>query len=565
MKTSEFEYDTPGRMVEHTDFFGDVFHYGYDFAGRLAMTAYPNGVITRYSYKNEGRLHQITHARRTSTHQGGVTEETLESFTYDYDGNGNITKITEADGCYTDYAYDEWNRLTDEHRRTEESGTIYRNQFAYDDVGNILARTSTIGEQAPQTTEYEYDGYNKLTGITRPDATTEALSYDGNGQLTNRTKSTGEATEYQWNTRGFLEKVILPTGEQVEYQYDGANRLIGRKSSEGKDSFVQAGWSIVSEADELKRKTYYTGLSSKNSQDEFKYFHYNHRGDTVLVTDKNGEVVGKFDYEAYGNVIGSDGLNVDEVALKNLPNVFVGAYGIRYDTKTDLSYMRFRWYSPETMRFVSPDRLMGVNRYGYVNGNPMKYYDYYGAQESLTSIPVSSLGQYSVTPEGQVIVFDPESPVYSVPPILTTGTITDLGYTPIDFDILNPWDPETEFWVYENFGPGWGNAMIFFTTVAEVDLFLLPYVMRYECKTSSTTYFAKIKKENLIVILNKSKKNIGRKQRFRWGWRIDRGHQDHQWPFNIPHPQFWGPEKPIWGPGRPPWWIEWLIGWPSKR
>jgi RHS repeat-associated protein len=142
----------------------------------------------------------------------------------------------------------------------------------------------------------------------------------------------------------------------------------------------------VSEADELRRKTYYTGLSSKNSQDEFKYFHYNHRGDTVLVTDKNGEVVGKFDYEAYGNVIGSDGLNLDEVALKNLPNVFVGAYGIRYDTKTDLSYMRFRWYSPETMRFVSPDRLMGVNRYGYVAGNPMIFIDPMG--EKVTQLPI---------------------------------------------------------------------------------------------------------------------------------------------------------------------------------
>jgi hypothetical protein len=29
---------------------------------------------------------------------------------------------------------------------------------------------------------------------------------------------------------------------KIVYQYDGANRLIGRTSSEGQDSFVQAGW-----------------------------------------------------------------------------------------------------------------------------------------------------------------------------------------------------------------------------------------------------------------------------------------------------------------------------------
>jgi RHS repeat-associated protein len=235
-----------------------------------------------------------------------------------------------------------------------------------------------IGDLDPEITTYEYDDYNKMTGITYPDSSTETLTYDGNGQLTRREKSNGEVTEYQWNTRGFLEKVILPTGEQVEYQYDGANRLIGRTSSEGQDSFVQAGWSIVTEMDALKKRKYYTGLSSKDGADDVVYFHFNHRGDTVLLTDKNGGVVGKFDYEAYGNVVGSDGLNVDEVALKNLPNVFVGAYGIRYDTKTDLSYMRYRWYSPETMRFMSPDRLMGVNRYGYVAGNPIKYIDING-------------------------------------------------------------------------------------------------------------------------------------------------------------------------------------------
>jgi YD repeat-containing protein len=50
-------------------------------------------------------------------------------------------------------------------------------------VGNILARTSTIGEQAPQTTEYEYDGYNKLTGKTYPDSVVVMR------KLNNQTKS----------------------------------------------------------------------------------------------------------------------------------------------------------------------------------------------------------------------------------------------------------------------------------------------------------------------------------------------------------------------------------------
>ena len=37
--------------------------------------------------------------------------------------------------------------------------------------------------------------------------------------------------------------------------------------------------------------------------------------------------------------------------------------------------MRFRWFSPGQMRFISPDLLMDLNRYAYVSGNPVSYID----------------------------------------------------------------------------------------------------------------------------------------------------------------------------------------------
>ncbi len=85
-----------------------------------------------------------------------------------------------------------------------------------------------------------------------------------------------------------LVKVILPNGEPVEYEYDGNQRLISRKSSDGVDNFVQSGWDIVTKMDDVGKRTYYTGSSAMESEDSVKYFHYNHRGDTVLVTDSEG-------------------------------------------------------------------------------------------------------------------------------------------------------------------------------------------------------------------------------------------------------------------------------------
>ena len=216
----------------------------------------------------------------------------------------------------------------------------------------------------PQTTTFQYDDYNKLTEITHPDSTTEALSYDDNGQLVKSEKSTGETTDYEWNDQGMLVKVILPNGEPVEYFYDGNQRLISRKSSDGVDNFVQSGWDIVTKMDDVGKRTYYTGMSSvsgagssvsgssasgssasesASASDSARYFHYNHRGDTVLVTDSEGNILNNFSYEAYGKPTNSEGIPFNNLSIKDLPNLFVCASGIKYDTKTDLHYMGVRY------------------------------------------------------------------------------------------------------------------------------------------------------------------------------------------------------------------------------
>ncbi len=177
-------------------------------------------------------------------------------------------------------------------------------------------------------------------------------------------------------------KVILPNGEPVEYEYDGNQRLISRKSSDGVDNFVQSGWDIMTKMDDVGRRTYYTGMSAVVDEDNQTYFHYNHRGDTVLVTDSEGNTLNNFSYEAYGKVTNSEGIPANNLSIKNFPNLFVGGSGIRYDTKTDLHYMRFRWFSGEQMRFISPDLLMDLNRYAYVSGNPVRYIDRLGLRET---------------------------------------------------------------------------------------------------------------------------------------------------------------------------------------
>jgi RHS repeat-associated protein len=169
---------------------------------------------------------------------------------------------------------------------------------------------------------------------------------------------------------------LLPSGEPVEYKYDGVGRLIGRKDADGEQVFVQAGWSIMTEQDTEGRRTYYTGSSSQNNNgaEGANFFLFNHRGDTVLITDQTGEVSNSLHYEAYGKVTNNTGTPIPANSIPSstpIPPLFVGAYGIRYDRKTELSYMRFRWYSLSFSRFLSSDLIAGINRYNYAINNPI--------------------------------------------------------------------------------------------------------------------------------------------------------------------------------------------------
>ena len=65
---------------------------------------------------------------------------------------------------------------------------------------------------------------------------------------------------------------------------------------------------------------------------------------------------------------------------------FAGQY---FDRETALHYNYFRYYEPETGRYLSPDPIGlagGVNVYGYASADPLIYSDPYG----LFELPVLS-------------------------------------------------------------------------------------------------------------------------------------------------------------------------------
>ena len=69
--------------------------------------------------------------------------------------------------------------------------------------------------------------------------------------------------------------------------------------------------------------------------------------------------------------------------------LYNGQYGVASDAN-GLYYMRARYYNIDIMRFINQDILTGsidssqsLNRYAYVEGNPVNFLDPFGLDESL--------------------------------------------------------------------------------------------------------------------------------------------------------------------------------------
>ena len=117
--------------------------------------------------------------------------------------------------------------------------------------------------------------------------------------------------------------------------------------------------------------------------------------------DSNGRIVVKYAYDAWGNYaakaldyydgkvqfknVNSDkAFNADYEKYKQLANINPFRYrGYYYDTETELYFLKTRYYDPEIGRFISPDSIEyldpetinGLNLYAYCNNNPVTNVD----------------------------------------------------------------------------------------------------------------------------------------------------------------------------------------------
>ncbi len=215
------------------------------------------------------------------------------------------------------------------------------------------------------------------------------FTYDCRNRLTQVTTDSGETTQYAYDAENVRTKVIKNASTQKEtvttYVTDSVSHELSR--------VLEATTTDKTGNTETIRYTYGNGLVAQEKGKEYLLYHFNHLGSTTAVTDASGEIRYTYTYNIFGKLLRG---NYGEVEF-----LYNGQYGVASDAN-GLYYMRARYYNIDIMRFINQDILTGsidstqsLNRYAYVEGNPVNFLDPFGLCPDVfdTSILHQILGE----------------------------------------------------------------------------------------------------------------------------------------------------------------------------
>ncbi|SNS57826.1 RHS repeat-associated core domain-containing protein [Anaerovirgula multivorans] len=376
------EYDALDRLIKYTDVYGNIIRYAYDANNNLTSLTYPDNRIVSYSYDDANRLIEVIDWNQRKT-------------TYSYNENNQLLTTTRPDGSVETRTYNTEGRLT-ALLDIEEDGTVINHYiFDYDAVGNITEEVSSQEQELPLPGKLIQMTYNEANRLAAYNGETVLYDKDNNmiwGPLDN------EMTVFHYDSRNRLTEAGATT-----YAYDANNNRIAITEDNVTKQYVVNPNTILSqvlmERDQEGNVTvayvYGLGLISKeNANGEINIYHYDLRGSTVALTDMAGNLTDRYVYDSFGEVVYKDGITEN-------PFLYNGRDGVITDNN-GLYYMRARYYNPEIRRFMNEDIILGfvndsqsLNRFAYVQGNPINYID----PEGLFVVTISGggSGSYVVT------------------------------------------------------------------------------------------------------------------------------------------------------------------------
>ena len=339
---------------------------------------------TDYEYAN-GKAENST-TNLVSKYSQSYGSDSVLSYDYSYDANGNITEIKQNGKLTNKYVYDSLNELKEEYDYVNK---FYIN-YSYDGAGNLQNKYEQAldpnygyptGTQNGNTYEYTDTSWkDKLTKING-----DNITYDANGNpLTYR-----DGMSMTWKNGRQL--ATLTNGDtSISYGYDSGSVRTTKTVNGVKYTYAYLNGQLLYET-RGDAKFYYSydanGIlynvryTLTDGGTEYSYYYtHNSRGDIVGIYNGVGELKAHYEYDAWGNVISITDNNGNAITNPNhIGNLNPFRYrGYYQDTETGLYYLMSRYYDAVTHRFINADgyfqagtTILDGNTFAYCANNPI--------------------------------------------------------------------------------------------------------------------------------------------------------------------------------------------------
>ena len=279
--TAQIEYFAPagGSTYSHT-------------SGAVRKTISPLGVVTGQTFDDNFRV-----LSRIEGEQDAVLAATTS---FQYDGNGNVTKVTDPRGKVTDNTYDPRNRILD--------STKYA-----------------------QITRSEYDAAGNVTKIKRPDNTEQLRTYDSMNRVLTDKDPLLQTTTYTYWPSGLVKTVMDPKNQTTQLDYD----LLGRKIKSTFPNGDYQEWTYDPVGNVLSRQAVNAAVQS---------YVYDNRNRPTSMSWSNGVDFATYGYDVAGRLTSANNPNSNVTLAydaagrltNDMQNVTgFGSYDVQYTYDSD--------------------------------------------------------------------------------------------------------------------------------------------------------------------------------------------------------------------------------------
>jgi RHS repeat-associated protein len=380
---------------------GDAISYLYDQGRRLTEKSTKNknnSLINKYRF-SYNKIHMRTAEKEL--HKLKDNLPTGKIFEYD-----SISRLkTFKNVQFTDDSADSMNTSLIERSKTVQLDKV-------DNIIKLIEQKESTVTEINSTLDGNHAKLNQYTTFGET-GKLNTFAYDLKGNMTQKTKN-GITKNFQYDYRNQIVE-FNEGSKNVKFRYDALGRRIEKEvngaNENGITRYLYSGHQCIEEQDisgfTLKQYVYGAGIDNPISfslgtginRTDY-YFHTDAIGNITAITDKDGEIKERYEYDLYGkfNIFDKD---YNPKSESSISNEFY-MHSRRYDKETGLMYFRARYYDMETGRFLSPDPQGyrdSANLYQGFGMNPVNFVDPFGL-EKIIKMLFRAVGGPSVSGTG---------------------------------------------------------------------------------------------------------------------------------------------------------------------